>query len=175
MRPISFRSGIFWFVLIYGFLIILFVWDHTSHGHAGVSTPHVVIEFLIMVAAMVGVVFFWRQLTESRQLTRQLRHKLDDAREQVSRWQHEERDLINDLRNAIDRKFDEWDFNTSEKEVAWCLLKGMSMKDIATLRSSTDRSIRQQAYVLYHKAGLTGRAELSAYFLGGLVEASDPD
>lgn len=175
MHRIPISLNIFWFLLVYALLIVLFIWDHTSHGHAGSSAAHVAIEFLILVSAMVGVVFFWRQWTESRRLTTQLRKKLDDAREEVSRWQQEERQLVSDLRSAIDHKFDEWEFNASEKEIAWCLLKGMSMKDIAQSRGSTDRSVRQQAYVLYHKAGLAGRAELSAHFLGGVMDAGEPD
>jgi DNA-binding NarL/FixJ family response regulator len=49
------------------------------------------------------------------------------------------------------------------------LLKGLSLKEIAAVRATTERTVRAQARSLYAKAGLTGRASLSAFFLEDLL------
>jgi DNA-binding NarL/FixJ family response regulator len=53
--------------------------------------------------------------------------------------------------------------------VALLLLKGLSVKEIAAVRATSERTIRTQARSLYSKAGLTGRAALSAFFLEDLL------
>jgi DNA-binding NarL/FixJ family response regulator len=53
--------------------------------------------------------------------------------------------------------------------VALLLLKGLSLKEIATVRATSERTVRAQARSLYSKAGLTGRAALSSFFLEDLL------
>jgi DNA-binding NarL/FixJ family response regulator len=53
--------------------------------------------------------------------------------------------------------------------VALLLLKGLSLKEIAAVRATSERTIRAQARSVYSKAGLTGRASLSAFFLEDLL------
>jgi len=36
------------------------------------------------------------------------------------------------------------------------LLKGLSLKEIATVRGTGERTVREQARAVYRKAGLTG-------------------
>lgn len=57
----------------------------------------------------------------------------------------------------------------AEKEVALLLLKGLSHKDIADVRSVTEATARQQARAVYKKAGLAGRNDLAAFFLEDLL------
>ena len=154
------------FVLI----AVLIVWDIGEDLAAGTTTFHVVVELLMMVASAVGALYFWSQLRVARQVERDLEQDLKKARSETTRWQKEEQHLLDNLRKAINRQFTQWNFSPTEKEIASHLLKGMSLKEIAELRDSTFNSIRQQAHVLYQKAGLGGRAELSAFFLGGLLQ-----
>jgi DNA-binding NarL/FixJ family response regulator len=78
--------------------------------------------------------------------------------------------LRHNLQKAINRQFTQWNFSLTEKEIASHLLNGLSLKEIAQLRRSTDKSVKQQAYLIYRKAGLGGRVELSAFLLGGLLQ-----
>jgi DNA-binding CsgD family transcriptional regulator len=70
---------------------------------------------------------------------------------------------------AIDRQFERWALSPAEKEVALLLLKGLSHKEIAGVRSVTEATARQQARAVYKKAGLSGRHDLSAFFLEDLL------
>lgn len=65
--------------------------------------------------------------------------------------------------------FGRWNFTDAEREVALLLLKGLSTKEVAAVRATSERTIRAQAAALYAKAGLTGRAALSAFFLEDLL------
>jgi DNA-binding CsgD family transcriptional regulator len=57
----------------------------------------------------------------------------------------------------------------AERDVALILLKGLSSKEIAAVRSTSERTVREQARCIYAKTNLRGRAGLSAYFLEDLL------
>lgn len=73
----------------------------------------------------------------------------------------------------IKAQFDDWGLSLAEQEVALLLLKGLSMKEIAEVRSVSERTARQQATQVYDKSNLSGRAALSAYFLEDLLLPQD--
>jgi DNA-binding CsgD family transcriptional regulator len=94
---------------------------------------------------------------------------LDAARIQGRQWRDETRLLLKGLGEAIDRQFLTWKLTEAEREVGLLILKGMSLKEIAALRVASERTIRAQAQSIYAKAGLSGRAALSAFFLEDLL------
>ena len=73
------------------------------------------------------------------------------------------------LSAAIDSQFDRWQLTAAEREVALLLLKGLSHREIAALRDTSERTIRQQSQAIYAKSNLSGRAALSAFFLEDLL------
>jgi DNA-binding NarL/FixJ family response regulator len=94
---------------------------------------------------------------------------LDAARIQGRQWRDETRALLKGLGEAIDRQFLAWKLTEAEREVGLLILKGMSLKEIAAVRVTSERTIRAQAQAIYAKAGLSGRAALSAFFLEDLL------
>ena len=58
---------------------------------------------------------------------------------------------------------------SAEREIGLLLLKGLSLKEVADVRGTSERTVRQQAQQLYRKGGLAGRTELAAYFLEDLL------
>ena len=54
-------------------------------------------------------------------------------------------------------------------EIALLMLKGLSHREIAVTRDTSERTIRQQAQSVYAKTNLSGRAALSAFFLEDLL------
>jgi len=161
--------GLWFSVFFFALFTVLIVFDIGHDLASGTTVYHVLLELLMMLAAAAGAYYFWKWLRVARHVERDLAQDLKKARAKTSRWQEEEQHLLDNLRKAINRQFTQWDFSPTDKEVAFCLLKGLSLKEIAKLRGSTFNSIRQQAHVLYGKAGLGGRAELSAFFLGELL------
>lgn len=94
---------------------------------------------------------------------------LDAARIQGRQWRDETRSLLKGLGEAIDRQFLTWKLTQAERDVGLLILKGLSLKEIAAARVTSERTIRAQARSIYAKAGLSGRAALSAFFLEDLL------
>ena len=94
---------------------------------------------------------------------------LDVARIQGRQWRDETRSLLKGLGEAIDRQFLTWKLTEAERDVGLLILKGLSLKEIAATRVTSERTIRAQARSIYAKAGLSGRAALSAFFLEDLL------
>jgi len=70
-----------------------------------------------------------------------------------------------EIKNGIDHDFREWDLSGAESDVAWFMLRGLPMREIATLRGTSERTVRQQAQAIYRKAGLDGRSDLAGRVL----------
>ncbi|MCC6903577.1 MAG: helix-turn-helix transcriptional regulator [Polyangiaceae bacterium] len=142
----------------------------------GAGLSHVALEGLVLVLALAGGLAFSRRWVALRRAAedaaaeaRDLRTEAAAQRAEAERWRAEARDLIEGLAAAIDRQFDRWSLSPAEREVGLLLLKGLSHQEVAELRGVSERTVRQQAQALYKKAGLSGRAELSAYFLEDLL------
>ncbi len=135
----------------------------------GVVVWHVLIEGAIGVAALVGIFFVARG---SYQLRHRLHTQTSDFskfREEARVWQAQSRKYIEGLSGAIDSQLERWNLTDAEKEVAFLLLKGLSLKEVASVRSTSEKTARVQSTAIYAKSGLTGRSELAAFFLEDLL------
>jgi DNA-binding CsgD family transcriptional regulator len=142
------------------------------------SALEVTIEFvkiLPVVLMSVGVVLLFKVSAKQREHQVTLMRDLEVARLQGERWRAESRSLLNGLGEAIDAQFSRWNLTDAEREVALLLLKGLSVKEISAVRATSERTIRAQSASLYSKAGLTGRAALSAFFLEDLLAPIEKD
>lgn len=122
-----------------------------------------------LVASGVGVAVLFRLVRQQRDDHLQVLRNLEIARLQGQRWRTESRSLLNGLGQAIDTQFGQWGLTDAEREVALLLLKGLSTKEIGAVRGGSERTVREHARSVYAKAGLTGRAALSAFFLEDLL------
>ncbi len=73
------------------------------------------------------------------------------------------------LGQKIDEQLGDWGLTGAEKEIALLLIKGINLKELAAMRGTSERTVRQQASKIYTKAKLEGRAELAAFFLEDLL------
>ena len=69
----------------------------------------------------------------------------------------------------LHKQFNAWELTRSEKEVAMLILKGLSFNEIAELRETKAKTVRQQASSIYAKAGTIGRHEFSAWFFEDML------
>ncbi len=127
------------------------------------------IEPLLLVLTGAGVVYLMlrSRLQHEEQLS--LIRDLEVARTEGAAWRSDMRELLKGLGDAIDAQFKRWRLTPAEREVAVLMLKGLSHKEIAAARESSERTVRQQARAIYAKANLSGRAALSAFFLEDLL------
>lgn len=143
--------------------------DIAADYRSGTEFDHLVTEGAVMALALVGAVSLWRQLRSTRQQAERLSMDLETARQQAARFRQEARDALRGLGDAIDRQFTRWELTPAEREIGLLLLKGLSHKEVASARSTSETTIRQQALAIYRKAGLRNRSELSAFFLEDLL------
>lgn len=127
------------------------------------------VSIVPVVLMCVGVTLLFRIASRQREEQMTLLRDLEVARLEGQRWRTESRSLISGLGEAIDAQFTRWNLTEAEREVALLLLKGLAIKEVAALRATSERTIRAQAAALYSKAGVTGRAALSAFFLEDLL------
>ncbi|MEQ8459496.1 MAG: LuxR C-terminal-related transcriptional regulator [Sandaracinaceae bacterium] len=137
-----------------------------SEGHS----IHIVLELVAMsvVLSVVGAMMHRRELrigTLASHLTR--------SRREAERWRAEAEHALEGLAVAIDAQFERWALTPAEREVGLLLLKGLSLKEVAGARGTSERTARDQARAIYRKAGLSGRTELAAFFLEDLLLPSN--
>jgi DNA-binding CsgD family transcriptional regulator len=143
--------------------------DYLARARGRDLRLHAAIELTLMAIAVVGGVVFWSRFAAARRRERLLAGDLDRVQAEADRWKREANELLRGLGAAIDAQFDRWALSSAEREIALLLLKGLAHKEIADVRRTTEKTVRQQALAVYRKAGLSGRAELSAFFLEDLL------
>jgi DNA-binding NarL/FixJ family response regulator len=158
-------AALFLFAAIGGLIAVDVVSDLT-HGS---STSHIVFEASAMAIALAGVAFLLLRLRAAQRERRSLGRDLRLARAEAERWRSETRELLAGLGAAVSEQFERWELTPAEQEIGLLLLKGLSHKEVADVRATSERTVRQQAFALYKKAGLGGRAELAAFFFEDLL------
>ncbi|MFW5927515.1 MAG: helix-turn-helix transcriptional regulator [Wenzhouxiangella sp.] len=162
-------SGMGWLLLALGTIVILVGWDLFSDYREGVELPHVLVELTAMGLAGGMFIAILAVMFRSRgQLTR-LRSRLDTVEGESRRWRERYQETIRGLGEATQEQFESWRLTSAEAEIALLLLKGLSLKEIASIRDTGERTVREQARAIYRKAGLSGRSELAAFFLEDLL------
>ena len=129
---------------------------------------------LIYVSIMLALLFYiWRNVPLARKrASALLEQQFDKQRADAEAWRIKSAKLLEGLGQMIDEQLTAWQLTGAEKEVAVLLLKGYSLRQIAIARGTGERTARQQAAEVYTKAQLSGRAELSAFFLEDLLPAA---
>lgn len=130
---------------------------------------HVIFETLMIAGAAVMATSLWLGWWRAERSARELRSSLEARREERDAWRESAEQALEGLGTAIDGKFAEWELTPAEREVALYLLKGYTHKGIARMTDRSHQTVRQHAAAVYRKADLSGRAELSAFFLEGLM------
>ncbi|OHE90054.1 MAG: hypothetical protein A2213_12290 [Lysobacterales bacterium RIFOXYA1_FULL_68_6] len=150
-------------------IALLVVADVVGDLRQGASGWHVALEILAAGLALLGAVHLLRStLRLRRRLVRQA-EDLSQVRAQAEAWRQQARRHVEGLSRSIDAQLDGWRLSPAEKDVAFLLLKGLGLREIADLRGTHEKTVRAQSASIYAKAGLAGRSELAAFFLEDLL------
>lgn len=83
--------------------------------------------------------------------------------------------------DLLEERLTEWGLTPAERDVALFAIKGLSTAEIATLRATSEGTVKAQTNAIYRKAGVTGRSQLLSLFIEdlmrddlGLREAAPP-
>lgn len=158
-------------VLIAILLLIFFTvtFDLITDSREGAAVWHLLTEGAVGLVALLGTFYL---VTGSFSLKRDLATEKafsSTLKKEAENWRNRSRRYLEGLSNSIDEQLTDWHLTPAEKEVAFLLLKGMTLKEIASVRETTEKTARVQSMAIYGKAGLSGRSELAAFFLEDLL------
>jgi DNA-binding CsgD family transcriptional regulator len=143
-------------------IVLLIGWDLIGDYVEGTDWPHLAIELLILLIATLGIALLWHQL-------RRAQLGLGEALAEAEQWRKENQELMSGLGIAIQNQFSRWNLSRAESEVGLLLLKGLSHREVAAVRQTSERTTREQARALYRKSALSGRSALASFFLEDLL------
>lgn len=140
-----------------------------QEGHH--DLPYLLLEGIEMLLALLGIallVYAIRQRQRETEAMRQqlqlTRHDLIAAHAGLQQMNNKIQQASRQYGEVIREQLEAWQLTTSEREVALLLLKGLSFDEIASVRDTKEKTVRQQASSIYRKSGLNGRHELAAWF-----------
>jgi len=131
------------------------------------------IGILLTIGAAVGVALLAQRVESQHEEKMALIRDLEFARAEGNAWRNKVRSHLAGLKDGMDIQFLDWGMTAAEREIGLLILKGLSHKDIAVLRSTAEPTVRQQAQSIYRKAKLPGKTAFCAYFLEDLFTPDD--
>ena len=121
----------------------------------GKPLSHLLLESGVFISILVALLY---EISRVLRLT----SKVNASQKQIAQFKAH-------LFQVISSEFELWGLTDTEKEIALMLIKGMSMQEIADVRSVKEKSVRQRATCIYSKANVTNRYELTSYFIEDLL------
>lgn len=150
-------------------IVIVVGADLLNDSAEGVKWSHLLLELIIALGAATGFMVLMRDSFRKSHQLFQSKEAILQRDIELARWKVESQKYIQGLSSAIDAQLARWSLSPSEKDVALLLLKGLSLKEIAQLRNTAEKTVRAQSVTIYSKSGLAGRSELAAFFLEDLL------
>jgi DNA-binding CsgD family transcriptional regulator len=159
------------------FLVVFLLGVDLLHDYMGwFGLSFFIIEAFSLVLLSGLLIYLFLQLIHSKKETGVLKDEIKEVKrdakkwkENAKKWKEEASHLLNGLGEAIDRQFTTWKLTPAESEIGLLMLKGLSFKEISEIRTTGERTVRQQAQSIYKKTGLAGRTEFAAFFLEDLL------
>ena len=156
-------------ILIFAIVVVASGADLVADLSHGADTEHIVKEAIIVIISTVAIAWLLWGLHQQRLEIKSLQQELETANNPQTLPKKYVLEARQKLGNVVTRQFSEWMLTGSEIEVGWLLLKGLSLKEIAIVRSTQEKTVRQQASSIYKKAGVTGRHAFSAWFIEDIL------
>ncbi|MBG58363.1 MAG: LuxR family transcriptional regulator [Porticoccus sp.] len=161
-------------ILLITLLLItaIIAFDLVTDSGEGVALWHLLAEGAAGLLGLGGVFYV---LQDMFRLKKHLHHEREISaglKQESEEWRNRSKTYLDGLSEAIDQQLTAWHLTPAEREVAFLLLKGMSLKEIAEIRDTAEKTARVQSMSIYAKAGLSGRSELAAFFLEDLLPAT---
>lgn len=131
-------------------------------------TGHIVLELTLVAVSIGSALALWLGWRRTADDLMETREALANRSAEAASWRLKAESALAGMAVAIDEQFTVWQLTPAEREVALGILRGAGHKQIAAATGRSERTVRQHAVAVYEKSGCGGRAELAAFFLGGL-------
>ncbi|WP_457651018.1 helix-turn-helix transcriptional regulator [Profundibacter sp.] len=91
------------------------------------------------------------------------------ARREMRRAKRAQRLTAGQFTDVVREYFAKLGLTPAETEVAWYILKGMSISEIAELRNTREGTVKTQGTAIYKKAGVSGKSQLMSLLVEDLL------
>ncbi|MCB1316493.1 MAG: helix-turn-helix transcriptional regulator [Leptospiraceae bacterium] len=127
---------------------------------------HIILESMGLFVAIIALILLWKGVRTRFQAAEFDRNRLES---ELRQFRERHQDTLATMRAAIRDQLNRWALTPGEARVAEGLIRGYSVKEIAGRLNRSEKTIRNQAAMVYQKSGMTGRADLSAFFLTDIL------
>lgn len=155
----------YYLTLVFFLLLVVSGIDVTNDLAEGADFNHVALETVVFALSFITLGWLVFDIRRQTAEINALRGELDGARKPEQQPEKYVLEAKVNLSHVISQQFDDWQLTASEKDVGWLLLKGLSLKEIAAIRETLEKTVRQQASSIYKKSALSGRHAFSAWFI----------
>ena len=131
----------------------------------GSSAWHMLGEMVVIAMSLSVIVWLILHLRAQNRTLEQIKQDITEEKKRKTKAGGEGQEARDKLGEIIRRQFQRWQLTSGEREVALLLLKGLSFKEIAGVRETHEKTVRQQASAIYKKADVNGRHAFSAWFI----------
>lgn len=125
---------------------------------------HMTVDAAVVLISFAGVIYLLWENYRKHQEIESLNSQLTHSHAHISNLHRKLRQASKKHIEVIHEQFEAWELSPTEKEIALFMLKGLSFDEIATIRDTKEKTVRQQAIAVYRKSGLNGRHEFAAWF-----------
>lgn len=150
-------------------LLLMLEWATEGEDIALIDFLIDALALALLVATSVAAALVAIDIKEQRADRLALVEDLEKAKADGAQWRARAEDQLDQFRRAIGEQFVEWEATDAERDVGHLILRGLSHKEIARLRTTSEATVRQQAQSLYRKANLPNKGAFSAYFLDDVL------
>ncbi|MGB1309731.1 MAG: helix-turn-helix transcriptional regulator [Leucothrix sp.] len=158
---------LFFLILLTGYTVYE-VYDELTDLAHGESPLTVWLEILIVSASLGFIFYITRLLYKNIKQQKQMAQSLKQVREQLHSSNQRLQQGKEAFRETIEWQLNEWQFTQAQKDISILLLKGLTIKEIASQRHVQEKTIRNHLSAIYEKSGLPGRHVFCSWFVEGL-------
>lgn len=128
------------------------------------SIWHIIEEITVITLSVGLIVFLTIELKQKKRDLQALKEELKTTEHSLTQSTTFIQNARKEYSAIIHQQFYEWQLSQSQQQIALLLLKGLSFNEIAAIRDTKEKTVRQQASEIYKKADVAGRHAFSAWF-----------
>lgn len=152
-------------IFILAFVSIATMIDIAFDLAYGSTLAHIAIELVLVLFSLAGVFWLLQRLRVQNLALEQIKLEIAEEKKNRPAASPESNEARKRLSDVMRQQFQRWQLTGGEQEVAILMLKGLSFKEIAAVRDTHEKTVRQQASAIYRKAGVNGRHAFAAWFI----------
>ena len=171
MKNFKFQDSIL--IAMLSIVIVINTLDFMKDITQGDEWLHIALEILTVFLSIWGIIMLVKTINQRSNEISSLHQQVSKSESDLDLSRSKLKAIGLEYSKYMHDQFKAWGLTPSEKEVAIIILKGLSFKEMADIRDTKEKTIRQQASTIYKKSKVSGRHEFSAWFFEDLLNPPD--